>query len=560
DRQDERGRAALPFAVERVEVYTAVPAYAYAWLRRRPGSTEDVDITLLDEDGGVCAELTGLRTRPLAAPADAGQQPSAGTRAVPPAGPTGQRTGTGDRTGTDIAIVGLSGRYPEAADLDEFWQNLRAGRDCITEVPRERWDHRRYADGTGSSTGAWGGFLDGIDRFDPLFFQISLHEAELLDPQERLFLQCAHHALEDSGHTGELLARAAADPHGAAAAVAPPGRVGVFVGAMYAEYQLYGAQAQDRGRYTALSGSASSIANRVSYLYDFRGPSMTVDTMCSSSLTAIHLACEAIRSGQCETALAGGVNLHSHPNKFVMLSRRRFLSSDGRCRSFGEGGDGYVPGEGVGAVVLKPLERAVADGDHIHAVVKGTALNHGGRTSGYSVPSPAAQGEVVADAFAAAGVDPATVGYLEAHGTGTSLGDPLEITGLTRAFAASGSAPGTCPIGSVKSNIGHCEGAAGIAGVTKVLLQMRHGELVPSLHSGTLNPHIDFDGTPLRVQQHTEPWRRPTVRDETGAPRELPRIAGVSGFGAGGANVHVVLAEYLPRTAPPPARPVAPGR
>ncbi|MFE9338351.1 SDR family NAD(P)-dependent oxidoreductase [Streptomyces sp. NPDC007063] len=565
-RQGERGRAALPFAVERVEVYAAAPAYAYAWLRYRPGSTEDVDITVLDEDGGVCAELTGLSTRPLAAPADTGQQPYAPARAAAPAGvpavpeTTGQSTGSGDRTGTDIAIVGLSGRYPEAADLDEFWQNLRSGRDCITEVPPERWDHRRYADGTGSSTGAWGGFLDDIDRFDPLFFQISLHEAELLDPQERLFLQCAHHALEDSGYTGELLARAAADPHGAAAAVAPPGRVGVFVGAMYAEYQLYGAQAQDRGRYTALSGSASSIANRVSYLYDFRGPSMTVDTMCSSSLTAIHLACEAIRSGQCETALAGGVNLHSHPNKFVMLSRRRFLSSDGRCRSFGEGGDGYVPGEGVGVVVLKPLERAVADGDHIHAVIKGTALNHGGRTSGYSVPSPAAQGEVVAEAFAAAGVDPATVGYLEAHGTGTSLGDPLEITGLSRAFAASDSAPGTCPIGSVKSNIGHCEGAAGVAGVTKVLLQMRHGELVPSLHSGTLNPHIDFDSTPLRVQQHTEPWRRPTVRDETGATREIPRVAGVSGFGAGGSNVHVVLAEYLPQTAPPPAQPVAPDR
>lgn len=406
-------------------------------------------------------------------------------------------------------------------------------------MPADRWDHRRNADAEGSSSGKWGGFLDGIDRFDPLFFQISLHEAELLDPQERLFLQCAHHTLEDAGY-----------------AAGPAGKVGVFVGVMYQEYQLHGAQAQERGQQAALSGSASSVANRVSYFYDFTGPSMTVDTMCSSSLTAIHLACEAIRSGQCETALAGGVNLHSHPNKFLMLSQRRFLSSDGRCRSFGEGGDGYVPGEGVGAVLLKPLDRAVADGDHIHGVIKATALNHGGRTSGYSVPSPAAQGAVIAEALTASGVDARSLGYLEAHGTGTALGDPLEVVGLNKAFEAHGVLPEHCAIGSVKSNIGHCESAAGIAGLTKVLLQMRHGELVPSLHSGTLNRRIDFDSTPMRVQQHLEPWNRPTTVVD-GEARTLPRTAGVSGFGAGGANAHVVVAEYVaqaPRQAAP-ARP-----
>ncbi|MGP3987807.1 SDR family NAD(P)-dependent oxidoreductase [Streptomyces sp. 3N207] len=550
----EEARAALPFSVQRVEAPAPTPAGAYAWIRHQPGGGSGpgagpLDITLLDDDGRVCAEVTGLSTRTLAEPQqDEPQQDEPQAQHAAAAGTVAPRP-----AGGDIAIVGLSGRYPQAADLDEFWQNLRNGRDCIREVPAERWDHRTYADVGGSSTAKWGGFIDDIDKFDPLFFQISLHEAELLDPQERLFLQCAHHALEDSGYTGELLARAASDPDGPAAAVAPPGRVGVFVGVMYEEYQLYGAQAQDRGRYTALSGSASSIANRVSYFYDFHGPSMTVDTMCSSSLTAIHLACEAIRSGQCETAVAGGVNLHSHPNKFVLLSQRRFLSSDGRCRSFGEGGDGYVPGEGVGAVVLKPLARAVADGDHIHGVIKGTALNHGGRTTGYSVPSPAAQGEVIADAFAAAGVDPSAVGYLEAHGTGTALGDPLEVTGITRAFEAAGGSPGTCAIGSVKSNIGHCEGAAGIAGITKVLLQLRHGELVPSLHSDKLNPHIDFDGTPLRVQQRREPWQQPVVADEAGGTRVLPRLAGVSGFGAGGSNVHVVLSEYVPEPAPLPA-------
>ncbi|MEU3613369.1 SDR family NAD(P)-dependent oxidoreductase [Streptomyces sp. NPDC006872] len=506
---------ALPFALIRAEALAATPATAYAWIRHRPGSGADrasarLDVTVVDEQGRVCVELTGLSSRPLPA-------------AEQPAEPEAVRPG-------DIAIIGVSGRYPEAVDLDEFWQNLRAGRDCVREVPAGRWDHGRYA---GAGAGGWGGFLDDIDRFDPLFFQISLLEADYLDPQERLFLQCAHHTLEDAGYTPDRLSRDA--------------RVGVFVGVMYQEYQLLGAQAQERGRPDALWGSASTVANRVSYFYDFHGPSMAVDTMCSSSLTAVHLACEAIRSGQCDTALAGGVNLTPHPNKHLVLGQRKFLSSDGRCRSFGEGGDGYVPGEGVGAVLLKPLERAIADGDQIHAVIKGTAVNHGGRTSGYSVPTPVAQGEVIADALTAAGVDPRSLSYLEAHGTGTSLGDPIEVSGLQQGFRRAGGAPERLAIGSVKSNIGHLESAAGIAAVTKVLLQMRHGELVPSLHSTTLNPHIDFDRTPLHVQRTLEPWRRPVLEGRT-----LPRVAGVSSFGGGGSNAHVVIVEHRP-----PARPAA---
>ncbi|MFF0897345.1 SDR family NAD(P)-dependent oxidoreductase [Streptomyces sp. NPDC003278] len=449
----------------------------------------------------------------------------------------------------DIAIIGVAGRYPEAADLDEFWQNLRSGRDCVGEVPPSRWDHRQYPSG-----GKWGGFLDGVDEFDPLFFHISPREAEYLDPQERLFLQCVHHTLEDAGYTGELLARRSADD--GTSALQPEGKVGVFVGVMYEEYQLHGAQAQARGHQVALSGNPAFIANRVSYFFDFHGPSMAVDTMCSSSLTAIHLACEAIRSGQCASAIAGGVNVSVHPNKYLMLGQGRFTASDGRCRSFGEGGDGYVPGEGVGAVLLKPLDRAIADGDHIHGVVKGSALNHGGRTHGFSVPSPVAQGDVIARALDEAGVDPRELGYLEAHGTGTSLGDPIELAGLVKAFrkAGDGTLPEHCAIGSVKSNIGHCESAAGIAALTKVLLQMKHRELVPSLHSATLNPHIDFERTPFRVQQRLEPWRPPTVGTD-GERRELPLVAGVSSFGAGGSNAHVVIAEYGLRA---PQRPKAP--
>ncbi|MEU5165866.1 SDR family NAD(P)-dependent oxidoreductase [Streptomyces mutomycini] len=504
---------ALPFALTRAEALAASPARAYAWIRHQPGSGTDrasarLDVTVVDEQGRVCAELTGLSSRPL---------PTVET----PAEPEAVRSG-------DIAVIGLSGRYPEADTLEEFWQNLRAGRDCVREVPAGRWDHGRYAE---AGAGGWGGFLDDIDRFDPLFFHISLLEADYLDPQERLFLQCAHHTLEDAGYTPDRLSRGA--------------KVGVFVGVMYQEYQLLGAQAQERGRPDALWGSASTVANRVSYFYDFHGPSMAVDTMCSSSLTALHLACEAIRSGQCDTALAGGVNLTPHPNKHLVLGQRKFLSGDGRCRSFGEGGDGYVPGEGVGAVLLKPLERAIADGDQIHAVIKGTAVNHGGRTSGYSVPTPVAQGKVIAEALTAAGVDPRALSYLEAHGTGTSLGDPIEVSGLEKAFGLAGGAPERLAIGSVKSNIGHLESAAGIAALTKVLLQMRHGELVPSLHSATLNPHIDFERTPLSVQRTLEPWRRPVLEGRT-----LPRTAGVSSFGGGGSNAHVVVAEYQP-----PARP-----
>ena len=312
------------------------------------------------------------------------------------------------------------------------------------------------------------------------------------------------------------------------------------------EYQLYGAQAQALGQPYTLGGNPSSIANRVSYFCNFHGPSLAVDTMCSSSLTAIHLACQSLMHGGCELAIAGGVNVSVHPNKYLVLSQTQFASSRGRCESFGEGGDGYVPGEGVGAVLLKPLSKAIADGDHIYGVIRGSSINHGGKTNGYTVPNPNAQYELIMAALENAKVDPRTISYIEAHGTGTSLGDPIEIAGLTRAFnqLSGEKLIQTCAIGSVKSNIGHCESAAGIAGVTKVLLQMRHGELAPSLHSQRLNPNIDFGQTPFKVQQRLEAWNRPKVRID-GIEREYSRIAGISAFGAGGANAHVIIEEYV---------------
>ncbi len=421
-----------------------------------------------------------------------------------------------------VAVVGLAGRYPGARDLDAFWDNLAGGRDCITEVPLERWDRTRVPGVEGSGGAAWGGFIDGIAEFDPLFFNISPRDAPFMDPQERLFLQCAHEAIEDSGNTRASLS------HG--------GDVGVFVGVMWEEYQLYGAERTAAGDPLALSSSPASIANRVSSVCDFHGPSMAVDSMCSSSLSAIHLACESLRLGTSTAAIAGGVNLSLHPNKYRALSQGRFMSSSGRCESFGAGGDGYVPSEGVGAAVLKRLDRAIADGDHIYGVIRGSALNHGGKTNGYTVPNPQAQSAVIRRALEKAGVAPREISYVEAHGTGTKLGDPIEIAALSAAYRADTDANGFCRIGSVKSNIGHCESAAGIAGLTKVLLQMRHQRFVPSLHADVLNPGIDFGASPFVVQRQLETWERPAGG---GA-----RLAGLSSFGAGGSNAHVVLEAY----------------
>ncbi|WP_368473189.1 beta-ketoacyl synthase N-terminal-like domain-containing protein [Saccharomonospora azurea] len=441
-----------------------------------------------------------------------------------------------ERRDEDIAIIGVAGRYPKADDLRRFWRNLAEGRDCIEEVPADRWDHSRYFDpekgALGKAYSKWGGFLSDVDKFDPMLFRMSKIEAEHLDPQERLFLQTVWEVLEDAGYTRRSLAGAT---------------TGVFVGMMYGHYQLHGVAETLDGTGVAPSSSYASVANRASYFFGFTGPSIALDTMCSSSLVTIHLGVQAIRNGDCDLAVAGGVNVSSHPLKYLQLSQRGFLSTDGRCRSFGEGGDGYVPGEGSGAVLLKRLSAAERDGDRILAVVKASAVNHGGASKGYSVPNPRSQGEVIGEALRRSGVDPRAITYVEAHGTGTALGDPVEISGLARAFADVGDPSTRRAVGSVKSNIGHAESAAGIAAVTKVLLQLRHRQLVPSLHADPANPNIDFEATPFEVQRTLAPW--PAAVDRSG--REMPRAAGVSSFGAGGSNAHLVLEEYVgtPRTA-----------
>ncbi|WP_269729544.1 beta-ketoacyl synthase N-terminal-like domain-containing protein, partial [Saccharomonospora xinjiangensis] len=451
-----------------------------------------------------------------------------------PVGPAPER---GEERLEPIAVIGMAGRYPGAEDLDEFWANLKSGVDSVTEIPGDRWDHRRFGDvrsASGRPLSSWGGFLDDVDGFDAAFFRISSAEAAVLDPQERLFLQTCWSAIEDAGYTPRSLC----PPSG------PAGRRrgGVFAGVMHKDYPLSSVEHTTLGGAPVPIGlSQGQIANRVSFFCDFHGPSLAVDTLCSSSLTAVHLAVASLRSGECTVAIAGGVNLSLHPAKYVGYGLVNMHSSDGRCRSFGDGGDGYVSAEGVGAVVLKPLSAAERDGDHIYAVITGSAVNHGGAASGFSVPNPVAQAAVLTEAFADAGIDPATVGVLEAHGTGTSLGDPIELRALVTAFGDTAE-PGSCSLGSVKSNIGHAEGAAGISGLTKAVLQLHHRTLVPTLHAEAVNPLLNLDGSPFRLQRTTEPWTCGGVRR-----------AGVSSFGATGANAHVVVEEYTGRSTEPDA-------
>ncbi|ADM70832.1 Polyketide synthase PksN [Paenibacillus polymyxa E681] len=439
-----------------------------------------------------------------------------------------------------IAIIGISGRYPQAKNMEEYWSNLEQGKDCITEIPAERWKREGFycsdikeAVEKGKSYSKYGGFVEDFADFDPLFFNISPREAMSMDPQERIFLEECWKVFEDAGYSREQLAEQY------------NGRIGVFAGITGTGFNLYGPKLWEQGQPVFPRTSFSSVANRISYFLNLKGPSIPVDTMCSSSLTAIHEACEHIYNGECEMAVAGGVNLYLHPSSYIFLSTMRMLSPEGRCKSFGEGGNGFVPGEGAGVVLLKPLSRAIADKDHIYAVIRGTRINHGGKTNGYTVPNPVAQGELIREAFDKAGVNARAVSYIEAHGTGTELGDPIEITGLTQAFKKDTQDTGFCAIGSVKSNIGHLEAAAGIAGIAKIILQMKNRKIAPSLHSQKLNPNINFSKTPFVVQQGLSEWERPIV-EEDGEQREYPRIAGISSFGAGGANAHIVLEEYLP--------------
>ena len=436
----------------------------------------------------------------------------------------------------EIAVVGMTGRYPDAQNLEEFWENLQVGKSCISEIPSERWDWRehfrdeRSETRPGESYTKWGGFVRDIDKFDPLLFAISPREAEAMDPQERIFLEAVWALFETAGYDAKKFSQSQR-------------QIGVFVGAMSTDYDRLAATAIAKGQQTAANAASWSIANRVSYIFGLTGPSMAIDTACSSSLTALHLACESLKRGECHSAIAGGVNLILDATHYARLCSFNMLAADDRTKSFGEEADGFVPGEGVGAVLLKPLNQAIADGDSILGIIKGSWINSDGKTSGYTVPNPGAQAALIEAALRNSAIDPATLSYIEAHGTGTSLGDPIEIAGLKKAFPARGAGVASCSLGSVKSNIGHLESAAGIASLTKVLLCLRHRKLVPSINSQGLNPYIDFGESPFHVQQDLAEWRQPILLVD-GEEQRYPRRAGISSFGAGGANAHVIVEEY----------------
>lgn len=440
---------------------------------------------------------------------------------------------------TDIAIIGMSGRFPGADTLEEFWQLLVQAQDQITEIPAERW---HWQDCTGDDTqvnnknrAKWGGFMKNVRQFDAAFFNISRHEAELMDPQQRLFLQTVWHTFEDAGYAPGTFSGS---------------KTGVFVGVSASDYTELLQQQKMTAAHSVTGSVYCMIANRISYLLDLTGPSEAIDTACSSSLVAIHRAIQSLQNGDCDTAIAGGVNLLLTPRLFLAFSQAQMLSEDGRCKTFDATANGYVRGEGVGAVLLKPLAKAIADNDHIYGVIKGSAINHGGHVRSLTVPNPNAQAAVIASAVTRANIDIDTVQYIEAHGTGTSLGDPIEINGLKKAFVAVAAEQQRtfpthpfCGIGSVKTNIGHLEAAAGIAGVIKVLLAMQHKMLPSSLHFHSLNPYIELADSPFYLVQQSQTWKRPEGS-------LIPYRAGVSSFGFGGVNAHLVL-EQAPLQQPP---------
>ncbi|MFF3838340.1 SDR family NAD(P)-dependent oxidoreductase [Streptomyces sp. NPDC001930] len=459
---------------------------------------------------------------PPPAPRPATTPTPTATTPQPATDPTGPAAGTTARE--PVAIVGMAGRFPGADSVGELWDLLREGRDAVATVPADRWDSADLHDTdqlkAGKITSDQGGFLSDITRFDAAFFGIPAREAESLDPQQRLLLAASWHALENGGIDPKSLKGT---------------RTGVFVGITNSDY----ARLLEDGGLAGLdayfvSGTAlNAAAGRVAYTLGLNGPAMAVDTACSSSLTAVHLAVQSLRHGESDQVLVGGVNLITSPSCSVAVSRAHMLSADGRCKTFSAQADGFVRAEGCGVLVLKRLSDARRDGDRVLAVVLGSAVNQDGASSGLTVPSGTAQEGVIAAALADAGVAPADVSYLEAHGTGTSLGDPIELNAAWSVLGQDRKPGDPLHIGSIKSNIGHCESASGVAGIFKTVLALRHGKLPASLHCDELNPHVPWDEMNLRVVDALTPWRAKNGR----------RVAGVSSFGFSGTNAHVILGE-----------------
>jgi len=429
-----------------------------------------------------------------------------------------------------LAVIGLGCRFPGGADSpDLFWDLLVNGRQGIREVPPDRWDIDAYFDPNPDKPGKmntrWGGFLENIDQFDPDFFGISPREADTMDPQQRLLLEVAWETLEHAGLNPRDLAGSP---------------TGVYAGICNGDYfQLLMREGPSNIDAYIATGSAHSIASgRISYILGLEGPSLSVDTACSSSLVAVHLACQSLRLGECRLALAGGVNLILAPETTIALTKSGMMSPDGRCKTFDKAANGFVRGEGCGMVAMKRLSDAESDGDHIIALILGSAANQDGRSSGITAPNGPSQAAVIRKALRNARLEPAAIGYIEAHGTGTSLGDPIEMGALAEVFGGDRGRSNPLLVGSVKTNMGHAESAAGIAGLIKLILSVYNGEVPPHLHFVDPNPQVDWRRLPVRIPVAREAWPKSKGR----------RIGGVSSFGFSGTNAHVIVGE-VPRSA-----------
>jgi acyl transferase domain-containing protein/acyl carrier protein len=425
----------------------------------------------------------------------------------------------------DIAIIGMNGQFAEAANLAQFWNNIRDNKDMMKEIPKSHWDYRPWYDETpgvkDKTYCKWGSFINDVDKFDAEFFNISPREANWMDPQLRLLLQSIYATGEDAGYINDLRGT----------------NTGVFVGVCSHDYaDLIKEMNFPVDPYMETGNTQTVIANRVSFLFNFTGPSIAIDTACSSSLVALHYACQALRNKECDMAFVGGVNLLLSSYHYRYFSSIGALSRTGRCHTFDESADGYTPGEAIASVLLKSLQQAKRDGDQIYAVIKGSAALHGGYTPSLTAPSVSGEENVILKAWEDARIDPETLSYIEAHGTGTKLGDPIEVNSLKKAFKRFTNKEHFCAIGSVKANMGHAEGAAGLVGVLKVIQQMKHQKIPVIPNIKKINSYIQFDKSPLYINQKIEEWKSPTG---------MPRRAGVSSFGFAGAYAHIVLEEYL---------------
>jgi acyl transferase domain-containing protein/acyl-CoA synthetase (AMP-forming)/AMP-acid ligase II/acyl carrier protein/SAM-dependent methyltransferase len=433
-----------------------------------------------------------------------------------------ERSATSQIALEPIAIVGMSCRFPGAGNLDDFWQLLQSGGDAITEIPLSRWNADEFYDSkvtSGKMNTRWAGLLPDADTFDAEFFGISAREASTMDPQQRWLLEVSWEALENSGISPNNLAGTP---------------TGVYVGIASDDYSYIQLSNNIQiNSYTGTSTSNSIAANRLSYFLDLRGPSLTIDTACSSSLVALHTACQGLRSGDCDLAIVGGANAILKPQLTIALSQAQMMSADGHCKAFDASANGYVRGEGCGVVILKRLSEAKRDRNPILSLIRGSAVNQDGRSNGLTAPNGLAQESVIQRALNKAGIEPTQIGYVEAHGTGTKLGDPIEIEALTKVLQKQRSADQLCRIGSVKTNIGHLEAAAGIAGLIKTVLALQHEEIPPNIHLNNLNPLINFPEDTFSIPVQPQKW----------LSGKQQRFAGVSSFGFGGTNAHVILEE-----------------